>query len=240
MLENTRVKRTTYLGTLLTIFTEGILPLATAWLPLGKIIELFVEGNKSCGGVGVLLFVLPTFLMIFFYLENLFHRERKALELGLITVLGPFLRWAASVRLLLLHHGKTGHLTEIEDLEIFISATKMIDGIFQPALQIVFMLYLFAVGVNDIRDLELSSEMFSHSKHITDFSGNEVEIPALSNLNLYTSLAVLVKNISQLWMANFPRSTTESGSEAVAGPDTRPVWRKILQWTVLVVEAPVG
>ena len=233
ILENTKVKRTNYLGTLVTFFTEVLLPFATALLPLGKIIELFWEGHHGCGGVGVALYILPTFLILVFYLENMFHRESKALELGLITLLGPFLRWAASVKLFMMRHWKLGRNSEIEDLELFISATKMIDGIFQPSVQMVFMLYLMAIGV---KNAEISTEMFSLTKQITDFSGNVIKIPELSNLNLYTSTAVLVKNISQLWMTNFPRSTTESGSEAIVtrDPDLTTT-KKFLQWTVLVM-----
>ena len=236
ILENTRVRRRKFLGTVVTFLTEVLLPLATALLPLAKIIELFWEGHHGAGGVGVGLYLLPTFLILGFYLENMVHRERKALELGLITALGPFLRWVASLKLLLMRYRQLGHNSEIEDLEIFISATKMIDGVFQPSVQMVFMLYLMAVGVNDVKNVRISSEMFSLNKEVTDFSGNVIPIPELSNLNLYTSTAVLVKNITQLWMANFPRSTTESGSEAIVTPDpplTRS--RKFLQWTVLVM-----
>ena len=229
------MKRTSYLGTLVTIFTEVLLPLATALLPLGKILELFMEGHPRCGGGGGALFLLPTFLMLVFYVENLFHREEKALELGLITVLGPLLRWAASFKLFFLRHGKLGQNTEMEDLEIFISATKMIDGIFQPSVQMIFMVYLMAVGVKSA-DKFTFTQMFSLTKEIRDFSGNVIKFPELSNLNLYTSTAVLVKNISQLWMANFPRRTTEDGSETIVtpDPDLRPT-RKFLQWLVLVM-----
>ena len=232
-METTRVKRTTYLGTLVSVVTEVLLPLLTSLLPLGKVIDLFREGHFSCGVVGVFLFLLPTFLILFFYLENFLHRKKRVLELGLITVLGPFLRWAASVRLFLVRQGKAGHVMELDDLEIFISAIKMIDGIFQPAVQIIFMLYLFAVGVNNPQAL-FSGNIFETTK-ISDFNNNVVDIPTFSSLNLYTSVAALVKNISQLWMANFPRGTTESGSEAVATPATKSAWRKILQWMVLVV-----
>ena len=59
-METTRVKRTTYLGTLVSVVTEVLLPLLTSLLPLGKVIDLFREGHFSCGVVGVFLFLLPT------------------------------------------------------------------------------------------------------------------------------------------------------------------------------------
>ena len=90
-------------------------------------------GQYNLGWVGLTLFLLPTFLVLFYYLENMFHRQNKLIEMCLITVFGPFLRWFCSVRLLILKLGveDTNANMEAGDLSTFIHAAKMLDGIFQ-------------------------------------------------------------------------------------------------------------
>ena len=149
-------------------------------------------------------------------------------------VFGPFLRWFCSVRLLIFRLSNGGSSSEMSDLEKFISATRMIDGIFMTSVQIIWMLYLIAIDVYPIPLFTMET------KEVKDFFGNVIEVPVVSSLNLYTNLAVLVKNLSQLWMTNFPRSTTQSGSETVALHVTTGVWWIFLQWCILILFVLTG
>ena len=150
------------------------------------------------------------------------------------SVFGPFLRWFCSVRLLIFRLSNGGSSSEMSDLEKFISATRMIDGIFMTSVQIIWMLYLIAIDVYPIPLFTMET------KEVKDFFGNVIEVPVVSSLNLYTNLAVLVKNLSQLWMTNFPRSTTQSGSETVALHVTTGVWWIFLQWCILILFVLTG
>ena len=88
-LDNTRVARTAYLHAVMSVVTEAILPVVSIVASLLNVLQLFLLGEFYLGWVGLALFLLPTFLALFYYLENMFHRENKLLELGLIS--GTFL-----------------------------------------------------------------------------------------------------------------------------------------------------
>ena len=82
--------RTAYLHAVMSVVTEAILPVVSIVASLLNVLQLFLLGEFYLGWVGLALFLLPTFLpALFYYLENMFHRENKLLELGLIT--GTFL-----------------------------------------------------------------------------------------------------------------------------------------------------
>ena len=234
----------------MSVVTEAILPVVSIVASLLNVLQLFLLGEFYLGWVGLALFLLPTFLALFYYLENMFHRENKLLELGLITgtffnddilifycvslVFGPFLRWCCSVKLLIYRLSHSGSSSDITDLEQFISATRMIDGIIMTAVQIIWMLYLIAIEVFPI-------PLFSmETKEVKDFFGNVIEVPVVSSLNLYTSIAVLVRNLAQLWMTNFPRNTTESGSETVVRHVRTGACWSIIQWFTLILFVLTG
>ena len=88
---------------------------------------------------------------------------------------------------------------EVEDLTNFIFASKMIDGIFQTSVQIIWLLYLIAIEIYPFPLFNMTT------KEVKDWFGNVVSVPVVSSLTLYSSLAVLVKNLSELWMYHLPR-----------------------------------
>ena len=85
LLDSTRLARTAYLHTVLSVLTEALLPMVSIVACLLNVLQLFFLAEFSLGCVGLVLFLLPTVLVLFYYLENMFHRKRKLLELGLIT-----------------------------------------------------------------------------------------------------------------------------------------------------------
>jgi hypothetical protein len=145
-LETTEQGRSQYRAAILAVFTDGLLPLVSLVLSGYNTAELFFI-DRALGGVGLALFCFPSLLVLLYYAENLLHRERAMLEAGLILALGPLLRWLASAHLLLLRLGggqlPPGH----QDLIGFATATRIIDGVFQGSVQIVWLLYLIATEV---------------------------------------------------------------------------------------------
>ena len=115
-----------------------MLPAVSVVSSLINVLELFFLGEFYLGCVGVTLFLLPTLLVLSFYLENMFHRPGRLLETALILVFGPFLRLLASLRLITMKlNPETGQTADQRDLERFTTATKVIDGVFQTAVQVV-------------------------------------------------------------------------------------------------------
>ena len=154
------------------------------------------------------------------------HREKKLMEAGLIIVLGPLLRWLCSVRLLIALHGSDGNSEGFQDLQSFATATRVIDGVFQGSLQIVWLLYLIAIGIYPFPGLEL------RTKEVADPSGNKMIFPVLSSIGLYPSLVVLVKNLFQYWRLHHLRATTGDGSTTVLVDEdpTRSIAMKHPKW----------
>ena len=132
------------------------------------------------------------------------------MEAGLIIALGPLLRWFCSVRLLVARHASDGNSEDFQDLQAFATATRVIDGVFQGSLQIVWLLYLIAIGIYPFPLLD-----WSQTRWVVDPSGNKMLFPVLSSIGLYPSLAVLVKNLFQYWRLHNLRATTDDGSTTV-------------------------
>ena len=128
------------------------------------------------------------------------------MEAGLILALGPLLRWFCSVRLLMASHG-SGEVSE--DLQAFATATRVIDGVFQGSLHIVWLLYLIATGIYPFPVLDWKM------KPVTDHAGNMISFPVLSSFGLYPAFLVLVKNLFQYWRLHHLRATTVDGSTTV-------------------------
>ena len=233
---NTKYHRTEYLRTVFAIVTDAILPLTSLVASFLNVLQLFFIGEFNLGWVGLTLFLLPTFLVLFYYLENMFHRQNKLLELFLIAVFGPFLRWFCSVRLLILKLGveDTNASMEAGDLSNFIYAAKMLDGIFQTSMQVIWLLYLIAIEVYPFPLFDLTT------REVTDWFGNVFHLPVLSSLTLYSSLAVLVKNLSELWMSHIPTATNRSGSETIIQSKEYGKCRKFLQWILLIMFVLAG
>ena len=128
------------------------------------------------------------------------------MEAGLILALGPLLRWLCSVSLLM---AKPDVSEDFRDLKAFATATRVIDGVFQGSLHIVWLLYLIAIGVYPFPLFDLKYKL------ITDFSGNKMKFPVISSMGLYPSMAVLVKNLLQYWRLHHLQATTDDGSTTV-------------------------
>ena len=231
----TRYKRSQYLSNLLLILTEGLLPLVSIVSTLVNVLELFLIGEQILGWAGLAIFAFPTVLVLFYYLENMFHREKKLLELGLIVIFGPFLRWLCSVRLLSSKLYPGSEATDLDDVRRFAFATKVIDGIFQACIQIIWLLYLIAIEVYPFPLLNM------RTRSVTDWFGNNLEIPVFSSLSLYSSLAVLVKNLSQLWRIHYPVSTDQDGSVTLElQPKVEGNCKILFQWFLLVLFTSTG
>ena len=218
------------------IVTEAILPLTSLVASFLNVLQLFLMGQYNLGWVGLTLFLLPTFLVLFYYLENMFHRQNKLVEMCLITVFGPFLRWFCSVRLLILKLGveDTNANMEAGDLSTFIHAAKMLDGIFQTSMQVIWLLYLIAIEVYPFPLFDLST------REVTDWFGNVFHLPVISSLTLFSSLAVLVKNLSELWTTHIPTATNRSGSETIIESKEYGKCRKLLQWMLVIMFVLTG
>ena len=223
--ETTQMKRSTYLSQLLSVLTEGVLPLISIITSLVNSLELFLQGEIGLGCVSIFIFILPTFLVVFFYLENMFHRENKLKEIGLIVGLGPFMRWICLVRLLA-HKLRESRMEDLDDLETFVFATNMIDGIFQASVQILWLMYLIAVDIFPLPFVTFKT------REVTDLFGNTLELPVVSGYTLYTSVLILVKNLYQLWKMFYPVADRES---SVLQPENHSFLKSIYLSTLLVL-----
>ena len=87
-LENTRVKRSAFGKKILDCLTEAVLPIFSTFFTFINVLQLFLMGQFLLTGLGLALFLLPTVLAFCYYLENMAHRDKKVMELGLITALG--------------------------------------------------------------------------------------------------------------------------------------------------------
>ena len=208
ILDSTGASRGRYLATMLSVFTEGLLPAISLFFAVYNIVELFFT-NVFLGWVNLAIFCFPSILVLLYYVENMLHREKKLMEVGLIIALGPLLRWLCSVRLLLARHVNNEVSLGFQDLEAFATATRVIDGVFQGSLQIVWLLYLIATGIYPFPVLDWKTKV------VHDWYGNKMLFPVLSSIGLYPSLAVLVKNLFQYWSQHHLRATTDDGSTTV-------------------------
>ena len=100
-MDSTSLHRSRYLATLGAVITEALLPFLSLFFSVYSVVELLCT-SFHLGCVAGALFCFPTILVLLFYVENMLHREKVLVELGLILALGPLLRWLCSVRLLLL------------------------------------------------------------------------------------------------------------------------------------------
>ena len=210
---------------MLSIFTEGLLPLISLFFALYNIVELIFT-SPILGGVNLVIFCFPSILAILYYAENLMHRKKKLKEAGLILVLGPVLRWLCSVFLLMEELGNGITTPEhVQDLQAFATATRVIDGVFQGSLHIVWLLYLIAIGVYPFPLFDLKYKL------ITDFSGNKMKFPVISSMGLYPSMAVLVKNLLQYWRLHHLQATTDDGSTTVLVTEDTTRLVHLKKWT---------
>jgi len=233
--DTTKYKRSQYLSNLLLVLTDGLLPLVSIVSTLINVLELFLTGETVLGCAGLVIFAFPTVLVLFYYLENMFHREKKLLEMGLIVIFGPFLRWLCSVRLLCQKFHPAGNFNDLDDIKAFAFSTKVVDGIFQASVQIIWLLYLIAIEVYPFPLLNL------RTRSVTDWFGNNLQIPVCSSLSLYSSIAVLVKNLSQLWRIHYPVSTDQNGSVTLQlQPKVEGTLKTICQWLLLVLFTSTG
>ena len=92
-------------------------------------------------------------------------------------------------------------------------------------VQVMWLLYLIALEVYPFPLMAFNTRI------VKDWFGNSLELPVLSSLNLYSSLAVLVRNLTILWIENFPAATDPAGSETLPADCTvRPGWwNRVLQ-----------
>merc|ERR1719462_494846 len=165
-------------------------------------------------GFSLAIFFAPSILALLYYAENMQHRERKWLEVGMIIALGPLLRFLFSIRLLMAKLGKAdlNQSQDFLDLQAIATVTRVIDGVFQGSLQIVWLVYLIAIGQHPF---PLPYPGFKTTHPIKDWQGNSISFPAISSFGLYPTMAVLVKNLFQYWRQHHVKATTEDGSATV-------------------------
>ena len=75
-LDLTSSHRKTYLGSILAVLTDGLLPLLSLLFSAYNTVELFFV-DTSYGWLGLGLFCLPSVLVLLFYVENMWHRSNK-------------------------------------------------------------------------------------------------------------------------------------------------------------------
>ena len=233
--ERTEYKRTQYTRKILEFITEIVLPLVSIISNILLIVML--RSNFTLMMIGVGLFLLPNILFLFFYFQKMLHRREKMFEVVMILLLGPLLRWLCSVRLMIVGRIQdsglyvTGLNREASDLELFVTAAKMIDGIFSCSVKIVWLLYLIAVKAMPVP--VLSWRMVEKQ----DWFGNVVHMPSISSLTLLSSLGILVKNLAQLWMINIPSNHEDILQTEDEASENRCKLRlmKLMQWTLLTL-----
>ena len=211
-LNRTDASRGRYIANLVAIITEGLLPGTSLIFALINMFELLFEPYLFW--VSLAIFFAPSILALLYYAENMQHRERKWLEAGLIIALGPLLRFLFSIRLLLakLRKADLNQSQDFQDLQAIATATRVIAGVFQGSLQIVWLFYLIALGKHPF-PLPYPGLKTTHS--FKDWQGNSISFPAISSFGLYPTMAVLVMNLFQYWRQHHVKATTEDGSTTV-------------------------
>ena len=232
---NTEVRRTKYLRTVVSIVTEILLPIVSIISSILNTLNLIFNKSQQEASMGVALILLPNVLFVCYYLENMFHREKKILELFLLITFGPIVRWLCSVKLLMIQLSGDETAVGDEDILDFINASKLVDGIIQTAVQVIWILYLIAIDIYPFLPFFLEIER----KQLNWF-GNQVDVPVISSLTLYSSLAVLVKNLADLWMLHIPRATNQAGSETVLDNQGVGKLKKLQQWMLLILFVTSG
>ena len=205
VLDSTEASRERYRANTLSYIAEGLLPAISVFFAIYNIFELFSD-NAFLGCGNLVIFFVPSILVLLFYAENMMHRENKLMEAGLIVALGPLLRWLCSVCLLM---AKPDVSEDFRDLKAFATATRVIDGVFQGSLHIIWLLYLIATDIYPFPGLE------KRTKTVTDHNDNVMKFPVLSSFGLYPAFLVLVKNLFLYWRLHHPRATTQDGSTTV-------------------------
>jgi len=211
-LNRTDASRGRYISNLFAIIAEGLLPGTSLIFVIINMYEFFLDMKFDLFGVSLAIFLAPSILALLYYAENMQHRERKWLEAGLIIALGPVLRFLFSIRLLMAKICKAdlNQSQDFLDLQAIATATRVIDGVFQGSLQIVWLFYLIAIGKHPFPYPGLKT---THS--FKDGQGNWISFPAISSFGLYPTMAVLVKNLFQYWRQHHVKATTEDGSTTV-------------------------
>merc|ERR1719495_2933428 len=212
-LNRTNASRGRYISNLFAIMIEGLLPGTSLIFAIINMSEFLLDMNYLFG-VSLAIFLAPSILALLYYAENMQHREKKWLEAGLIIALGPLLRFLFSVRLLKAKLGNAdlNQSQDFLDLQAIATATRVIDGVFQGSLQIVWLFYLIARGIHP---LPLPYPDLKTTQPFMDSLGNYISLPVLSSFGLYPTMAVLVKNLFQYWRQHHLKATTEDGSTTV-------------------------
>ena len=212
-LNRTDASRGRYIANLFAIITEGLLPGTSLIFAIINMSEFLLDMNYLFG-VSLAIFLAPSILALLYYAENMQHREKKWLEAGLIIALGPLLRFLFSIRLLMAKLGNAdlNQSQDFLDLQAIATATRVIDGVFQGSLQIVWLFYLIARGKHP---LPLPYPGLKTTQPFKDWQGNWISLPVLSSFGLYPTMAVLVKNLFQYWRQHHLKATTEDGSTTV-------------------------
>ena len=99
---------------------------------------------------------------------------------------------------------------DIKDLQTFVYAARMIDGVLMSSIQIVWMLFLISTSVLGL-----------HKEGVTDSLGNTLSLWDSNWLNLASNCVVLVYYQVKLWRSNFPLSTAETGADPAVRFRTR-------------------
>ena len=208
-LNTTDASRGRYISNLFAIITEGLLPGTSLIFAIINMSEFLLDMNYLFG-VSLAIFLAPSILALLYYAENMQHREKKWLEAGLIIALGPLLRFLFSIRLLKARLGKAdpNQSQDFLDLQAIATATRVIDGVFQGSLQIVWLFYLIAIGKHPF---PLPYPGFKTTQPFKDWQGNYISLPVLSSFGLYPTMAVLVKNLFQYWRQHQVKATTGLG-----------------------------
>ena len=213
-LNRTGASRGRYTSNLFAIIIEGLLPGTSLIFAIINISELLLDMELDLFGFSLAIFFAPSILTLLYYAENMQHRERKWLEVGMIIALGPLLRFLFSICLLMAKIGKAdlNQSQDFLDLQAIATATRVIDGVFQGSLQIVLLFYLIAIGKHPF---PLPYPGFKTTHPIKDWQGNSISIPVLSSFGLYPTMAVLVMNLFQYWRQHHVKATTEDGFTTV-------------------------
>ena len=139
--------------------------------------------------VSAVIFYAPNIPFLVFYWECMSHRRCKFLEITLIIIFGPFVRWACTLSSILLSMCQK----EVEDLNKVVYITRLVDGVMETYLQVLWSLYLTATGFL-IFPIGIGS-----TRGATDSFGNSMKFPVVIANTMVVSVFVLAWNLIHLW-----------------------------------------
>jgi len=133
------------------------------------------------------LLYLPTLFLVVHYLFKLTKRRRWYLELSFVIGFGPAIDWLIS--LIKLVRGEKDN-QEDRELDKFIYIAKIVNGVIEASLQLIWTILLVSIGVNPIPWTDMT--------HIPDLLGNTIPFPA-STVSLVFSSISIIKNMAYFW-----------------------------------------